>query len=138
MHTRSSIQQQRGFSFLKLIIICALLIFGSVFVMKLFPVLNEYWTLQRAIKATRDLNHKTPSAVRDSLGKFLYINEIRTFDPAKDFVVEQTKSGDGYEISFAYSREIKLMEWNNARLVFDFTGTTDTAAEAKKLIEKLK
>ena len=92
-------QQQRGLTFMGLLIVGILLAFTGVIVAQVVPTYIEYTAVQKASAGT------TVTEVRSIFDKAAQIDDINTIS-GKD--LEVGKEGDRVVVSFAYSREIHL------------------------------
>jgi hypothetical protein len=96
-------QQQRGLTFMGLLIVGILLAFTGVIVAQVVPTYIEYTAVQKAVqKASAGT---TVTEVRSIFDKAAQIDDINTIS-GKD--LEVGKEGDRVVVSFAYSREIHL------------------------------
>lgn len=97
-------QQQRGISFIGILIIGALLAFFGVVGAQVLPTALEYQAIIKAAKkAASDGN--TVAEVRASFDRAATIDDIRSIT-GKD--LEITKENDKVVVKFAYEREIHL------------------------------
>lgn len=110
-------QQQRGLTFLGLLIVGILLAFSGVIAAQVFPTYVEYLAVQKAVQKASD--GSTVAEVRDIFDKAAAIDDIRTIS-GKD--LEVGKSGDRVVVSFAYDREIHLA--GPAYLVMKYEGSS--------------
>ncbi|WP_439114421.1 DUF4845 domain-containing protein [Hydrogenophaga sp.] len=96
-------QQQRGLTFMGLLIVGILLALTGVIVAQVVPTYIEYTAVQKAVqKASAGT---TVGEVRSIFDKAAQIDDINTI-AGKDLDVG--KEGDRVVVSFAYSREIHL------------------------------
>lgn len=110
-------QQQRGLTFLGLLIVGILLAFSGVIAAQVFPTYVEYLAVQKAVQKASD--GSTVAEVRSIFDKAAAIDDIRTIS-GKD--LEVGKSGDRVVVSFAYDREIHLA--GPAYLVMKYEGSS--------------
>jgi len=96
-------QQQRGLTFMGLLIVGILLAFTGVIVAQVVPTYIEYTAVQKAVQKASV--GTTVSEVRSIFDKAAQIDDISTI-AGKD--LEIGKEGDRVVVSFAYSREIHL------------------------------
>lgn len=96
-------QQQRGLTFVGLLIVGILLAFTGVIVAQLVPTYVEYAAVQKAVqKASAGT---TVSEVRTIFDKAAQIDDIHSIAGTD---LDVGKEGDRVVVSFAYIREIHL------------------------------
>jgi Tfp pilus assembly protein PilE len=110
--------QQRGLTFLGLLIVGAVLAFAGVVLAQVVPTYVEYMAVQKAVNTAA--TGATVSDVRSLFDKAAQINSIRVIS-GKDLDVG--KEGDQVVVSFAYSREIHLV--GPAYLVMKYAGRSE-------------
>jgi hypothetical protein len=76
--------------------------------MRVLPTLNEYFTIQRAIKKIAADSPSTVPEVRSAFEKQKDIEYSITSISAKDLVV--TKENDKVVIKFAYDKEVEIVK----------------------------
>jgi len=96
-------QQQRGLTFMGLLIVGIVLAFTGVIVAQVVPTYIEYTAVQKAVQKASV--GTTVGEVRSIFDKAAQIDDISTIS-GKD--LEVGKEGDRVVVSFAYSREIHL------------------------------
>lgn len=96
-------QQQRGLTFMGLLIVGIVLAFTGVIVAQVVPTYIEYTAVQKAVQKASV--GTTVSEVRSIFDKAAQIDDISTIS-GKD--LEVGKEGDRVVVSYAYSREIHL------------------------------
>lgn len=110
-------RQQRGLTFIGLIIVGTLLALAGIVAAQVFPTYLEYMAVQKAVqKASAG---STVAEVRSIFDKASAIDDIRTIS-AKDLTVG--KQGDRVVVSFDYVREIHLA--GPAWLVMKYKGSS--------------
>lgn len=113
----SSRSQQRGITFLGLLINAILFAVIGVVAAQVLPTYVEYLAVGKAADAAR--NGQTPAEARDMFDKVAVINDIRSIT-GKD--IEVTKEGEKVVVSYAYQREIHLA--GPAYLTMKYSGRT--------------
>ncbi len=108
---------QRGITFLGLVVIGAVLVFGAVVGMQVFPTYTEFLAIQKA--AQKSSGGSTVPEVRSIFDKAATIDYITSIS-GKDLDVR--KDGDKVVVSFAYQREIHL--GGPAYLVMKYEGSS--------------
>ncbi len=96
-------KQQRGLTFLGLLMVGGLLAFAGVVVAQLVPTYIEFMAVEKA--AQKSATGTTASEVRALSDKAAQIDDIRSI-AGKDLDVG--KEGDRVVVAFAYTREIHL------------------------------
>ncbi|NCT96941.1 MAG: DUF4845 domain-containing protein [Comamonadaceae bacterium] len=110
-------RQQRGLTFVGLIIVGTLLALAGIVAAQVFPTYLEYMAVQKAVqKASAG---STVAEVRDIFDKAATIDDIRTIS-GKDLTVG--KQGDRVVVSYDYAREIHLA--GPAWLVMKYKGSS--------------
>lgn len=99
---------QRGITLVGLVFWAIVVAFGALLVLRVFPSVNEYWTIKRAVEKIAKENPSTVPAViaafeRQTSVEFA-IQSIKGTD------LEVTKDGDTLVISFAYDKLIDLVD----------------------------
>lgn len=110
-------QKQRGITFLGLIVVGGVLVFGAIVGMQVFPTYIEFLAIQKTAKKASAGN--TVPEVRSIFDKAAQIDAISTI-AGKDLDV--SKQGDKVVVSFAYQREIHL--GGPAYLVMKYQGSS--------------
>lgn len=95
--------RQRGVTFIGLVLAAAVLVFGAVVGMQVFPTVVEFLAIQKAVKKSAAGN--TVAEVRGIFDKATQIDNISSIS-GQD--LEVSKEGDVVVVSFAYQREIHL------------------------------
>lgn len=96
-------KQQRGLTFLGLIVVGGLLAFTGVIVAQLVPTYIEFLAVEKAVQ--KAAAGTTVAEVRSMFDKSAQIDDIRSIQ-GKD--LEIGKEGDRVVVSFAYSREVHI------------------------------
>ena len=96
-------KQQRGLTFIGLLVVGGLLAFTGVVVAQLVPTYIEFMAVEKA--AQKASAGTTVSEVRSIFHKAAQIDDIRSI-AGKD--LEVGKEGDRVVVSFAYSREVHI------------------------------
>lgn len=108
-------RQQKGLTFLGLIIVGVLLALSGLVAAQVFPTYIEYVAVQKAAKKASA--GTTVAEVRSIFDKAAAIDDIRTIS-GRDLTVG--KEGDQVVVSFEYQREIHLA--GPAWLVMKYAG----------------
>lgn len=110
-------QQQRGMTFIGLLVVGILLAFAGVTLAQVVPTYLEYMAVQKAVQKAS--TGTTVAEVRATFDKAAQIDDISTIS-GKDLDIG--KQGDRVVVSFDYSREIHL--FGPAYLVMKYTGSS--------------
>lgn len=110
-------RQQRGLTFVGLIIVGTLLALAGIVAAQVFPTYLEYMAVQKAVQKASV--GSTVAEVRDIFDKAAAIDDIRTIS-GKDLTVG--KQGDRVVVSYDYVREIHLA--GPAWLVMKYKGSS--------------
>lgn len=126
VHARSAVRgsfrcQQRGMSLFGLLAAAGAVAILALVAMKVMPTLNEYFTIERTIRKIADSGVTTVPEVRSAFARQKEIEYSITMDP-NDLQVDS--NGDHLTISFAYDKEIELME--PVFLLIKFHGSAST------------
>jgi Tfp pilus assembly protein PilE len=94
---------QRGLSFFGLVIVIVVLACAGVLAAQVFPTLVEYQAILKAAEKAK--TGSNPADVRQIFEKASAVDDIKSVQP-KD--LEVVKNGDGYQVKFAYNKEIHM------------------------------
>jgi FlaG/FlaF family flagellin (archaellin) len=119
-------KHQRGMSIVGLILMLALI--GLVFVLaaKITPTVIEYMSIKKAIQTAKASGNtiKEIQTAFDKQAEVGYIDSINGRD------LSIVKDGDGYAVSFSYTKKITLV--GPASLLMEYEGTTAKSGSAIK------
>lgn len=101
-------RSQRGVTLIGLLFWAVVVASISLVALKVLPSLNEYFTIQRAINKIASNNPGTVAEVRRAFENQQIIEYSISSISAKD--LEITKDNERVVISFAYDKEIELIE----------------------------
>ena len=107
--------KQRGVSFIGILFVGGVLVFGGIVAAQVFPTLVEYQAINKAADKAKAGN--SVAEVRTIFDKAGQIDDIKAIT-GKD--LEVTKEGDKTVVAFAYSKEIHL--GGPAYLLLKYTG----------------
>lgn len=107
--------KQRGISFIGILFVGGILVFGGLVGAQVFPTLLEYQAINKAVNKAKDAN--SVAEVRSTFDKAGQIDDIKSIN-GKD--LEIGKEGDKTVVSFAYNKEIHL--GGPAYLLLKYTG----------------
>ena len=105
--SRGPASRQRGISLIGLLFWAVLLGATALLAMKVFPSVNEYLTIQRAINKIATNAAASPADVRNAFERQKDVEYSITSISGKD--LEITKENDRVVIRFAYDKEIALI-----------------------------
>ena len=100
--------KQRGVTLFGLMFWAIVVGFLALIGMRVLPTLNEYFTIQRAVKKIAADSPSTVPEVRSAFEKQKDIEYSITSISAKDLVV--TKENDKVVIKFAYDKEVEIVK----------------------------
>jgi hypothetical protein len=105
---RSPKNRQRGVTLLGLLFWAVVIGFGALVGMRVFPTLNEYWTIKRTVDKIATEGGTTVPEIRAAFERQKQIEYSITSISGKD--LEITKVNDKIVVRFAYNKEIELMD----------------------------
>jgi hypothetical protein len=112
--------QQRGISFLGLVVVGSILAFGGVIGAQVVPTVIEHQAINKAARKAAS-EASTAADVRRIFAASAAIDDFKAIE-AKDLDV--TKEGDKIVVKYAYPKEIHL--GGPAYLVLKYSGSTAT------------
>jgi sensor histidine kinase regulating citrate/malate metabolism len=95
--------QQRGISFIGLLVVCVILVCAGILAAQVVPTLIEFQAITKAANKAKE--GATVAEVRSIFDKAAQIDDIKAI-AGKD--LEVTKEGDKTVVSFAYNKEIHM------------------------------
>ena len=116
-------REQRGATFLGMVIIVAIIGCAVYAGIRLIPLYFEYMAIARAMEQTAKEEKGSPTSpqeIRNSLDRRWTIEDIKSIDPKE---IEVKKNGNGYTMHAAYRAETPFVA--NVSLVVDFDKTVD-------------
>jgi len=109
MHAkRSAPSRQRGITLIGLVLWAIVIAFVALIGMRVFPTVNEYWTIVRAINKIANENPGTVAEVRTAFDRQKEIEYAITSISGKD--LEVTKVNDRLVIRAHYDKEVEIHE----------------------------
>jgi hypothetical protein len=106
--THPALPRQRGITLIGLLLWAIVIAFLALVATRVFPTVNEYWTVLRAINKIVADNPPTVAEVRKAFEKQKEIEYSITSIGGDD--LEVTKENDRLVIRVAYDKEIELVE----------------------------
>ena len=110
--------RQRGVTLFGLLFWAVLIGFAALIGMRVLPALNEYFTIKRAVNKIATEGLQTVPEIRAAFERTKQIEYSITTISAKDLIV--TKENDKVVVSFAYDKEVELV--NPVFLLIKFEG----------------
>ena len=101
-------KHQRGITLFGLMFWAIVVGFLALLTMRVLPTLNEYFTIQKAVKKIATEGGGTVPEIRNAFEKQKEIEYSIQSIGGKDLVI--TKENDKVVVSFAYDKEIELMK----------------------------
>lgn len=102
-----SAKAQRGVTLIGLVLWAIVIGAVALVVLKVFPTVNEYWTILRAVNKIAAENPSTVQEVRTAFERQKDVEYSIASIEGKDLAV--TKENDRLVIRFAYDKEIELV-----------------------------
>ena len=99
---------QRGITLFGLMIWAVILGAGALLAMSVFPTVNEYWTIKKAVDKIAVEGLSTVPEIRASFERTKAIEFAIQSISGKDLKI--SKENDKVVVAFAYDKEIKLVE----------------------------
>jgi hypothetical protein len=99
---------QRGITLFGLLFWAIVVGFFALVAMRVLPTLNEYYTIEKAVKKVAVEGGSTVPEIRNAFEKQKEIEYSIQSISGKDLVI--TKENDKIVVSFAYDKEIELMK----------------------------
>lgn len=100
--------RQRGVTLIGLLFWAVVIGFVALVGMRVFPTLNEYWTIQRAVNKVAQEGGSTVPEIRAAFQRQMDIEySISSITPQD---LEITKVNDKVVVRFAYNKEIELFD----------------------------
>jgi hypothetical protein len=118
--------QQRGITFLGLLVVLGVVGFFAFLAMRLFPVYSEYYSVVTAMKGLQGepgVGQMSPEKIRELLNKRLYISYVESVKPQH---VKVTRSANGYTLNIKYEVR-RPMAYN-----IDFVAMFDKSVELSR------
>ena len=106
--TLVSRREQRGVTLIGLLFWAVLIGAVALVAMKVFPTVNEFWTIKRTVAKVAQEGGTTVPEIRAAFERQKQIEYSIESISGKD--LEITKENDRIVISFAYDKEIMLIE----------------------------
>jgi hypothetical protein len=101
-------KDQRGITLFGLMFWAIVVGFLALLTMRVLPTLNEFFTIQKAVKKIANDGGSTVPEIRNAFEKQKEIEYSIQSISGKDLVI--TKENDKVVVSFAYDKEIELMK----------------------------
>ncbi|HWP20315.1 MAG TPA: DUF4845 domain-containing protein [Burkholderiaceae bacterium] len=101
-----SASRQRGITLIGLLFWAIVIAFVGLVAMRVFPTLNEYWTIQRTVRKVAQEGGTTVPEIRAAFERQKQIEYSITSISGQDLDI--TKVNDQVVVSFAYDKEIEL------------------------------
>jgi hypothetical protein len=99
--------RQRGITLFGLLFWAVIIGFAALIGMRVFPALNEYFTIKRAVNRIAT-EGSTVAEIRAAFEKQKDIEYSIVSISAKDLII--TKDNDKVVVSFAYDKEVELVK----------------------------
>lgn len=100
--------RQRGVTLIGLLFWAVIIGFGALLAMRVFPTLNEYWTIKRVVDKIAQEGGTTVPEIRAAFERQKDIDYSISSISGKD--LEVTKVNDKIVVRFAYNKEIEIFD----------------------------
>lgn len=100
--------RQRGVTLIGLLFWAVIIGFGALLVLRVFPTLNEYWTIKRVVDKIAQEGGTTVPEIRAAFERQKEIDYSISSISGKD--LEVTKINDKVVVRFAYNKEIEIFD----------------------------
>ena len=104
---RAGCQNQRGVTLFGLMIWAIVIGFAALLGMRVFPTVNEYYTIQRAVDKIANQGLTTVPEIRAAFDRTSSVEYSISTIAGKDLDI--TKENDKLVINFAYDKEVEIM-----------------------------
>jgi hypothetical protein len=103
-------QRQRGLSLMGLLFWAIVVSFGALLLIRVYPSVQEYLTTRQAVdRVTRsDPRPSSVPAIRTAFERQKQIEYTNSMISGNDLEIEAV--GDGFRVSFAYDKEVEIMD----------------------------
>lgn len=101
-------RRQRGVSLIGLLFWAVVMAAVALVTMRVFPTVNEYWTIQRTVRKVAQEGGTTPPEIRAAFDRQKDIEYSIQSIAGKD--LEISRVNDQMVVRFAYDREVPLIE----------------------------
>jgi len=102
--------RQRGASLVSLLFLAIVVGFFMLMAARIFPSVNEYLTIRKAVTQIMKNNPASAADIRTSFSRTIEVEySIKTID-AKDLNIQPIGDTGGFRTSFAYNIEIPIVE----------------------------
>ena len=117
------LSSQRGASVFGMVVLAIIVGFLLLMGARVFPAINEYLTIRKAVAAIMAKNPAGPGEIRTAFEKTTEVEySIHTISP-KD--LEIVPAGDGFKTSYHYSVEVPVFE-PAVYILLKFAGSAST------------
>jgi hypothetical protein len=111
---------QRGASVFSMVILALIVAFLMLMGARVFPAINEYLTVRKAVSNIMQKNPASPGEIRNAFEKTTEVEySIHTIGP-KDLEIQP--AGDGFKTSYHYSVEVPVFD-PTVYILLKFSGT---------------
>ena len=114
---------QRGASVFSMVILALIVAFLMLMGARVFPAINEYLTVRKAVSNIMQKNPASPGEIRNAFEKTTEVEySIHTIGP-KDLEIQP--AGDGFKTSYHYNVEVPVFE-PSVYILLKFAGTSSS------------
>jgi len=118
-----SLSSQRGATVFGMVMLAIIVAFLMLMGARVFPAINEYLTIRKALASIMARNPAGPGEIRTAFEKTTEVEySIHTISP-KDLDIQP--SGDGFKAAYHYSVEVPVFE-PSVYILLKFSGSAST------------
>ena len=114
------LSSQRGASVFSMVILAIIVAFLMLMGARVFPAINEYLTIRKALSNIMAKNPVSPGEIRTAFEKTTEVEYSIHTITAKD--LEITPAGDGFKTAYHYSVEVPVFD-PSVYILLKFAGT---------------
>jgi len=121
-----SLSRQRGASLISLLVLAIIVGFLMLMAARLFPSINEYVTIRKAVSRIMAGDPASPDAIRKSFDKTTEVEySIHTIS-GKDLVIQPIGDSGSIRTSYAYNVEVPIVE--PVYILIKYSGTATSGS----------
>lgn len=102
--------RQRGASLISMLVLAVLVAFFLLMCARVFPSVNEYLTVRKAVSRIMANNPGSPSEIRSSFDKTIEVEYSIQSIKGKDLDIRPIGDTGNFRCSFAYNIEVPIVE----------------------------
>ena len=110
MNSFRRLSRQRGASLISLLVLAIIVGFFMLMCARVFPSVNEYLTIRKAVSRIMAGNPGSPSEIRNSFDKTIEVEYSIQNIHGKDLDIRPVGDSGNFRCSFAYNVEVPVFE----------------------------